>query len=409
MDHDGSAAAALVAVLARGPVMAESAIEAAVLAGLFPKRLEIQRPFENLRELPATGGAYLICDAEDRAILLAAAENVRQAVTRRLMMPEEKSRQADLSEIAARVYWRPTFGRFETAWAHWQVARVVHSAGYRKQLMFGPCWFLRVNAREAAPRFQSVKEFRDDGATYLGPIMTRAAAEEWIRMLEDVFDLCRYHEVLVQTPHGQACSYFDMGRCPAPCNGTISMEAYRESIVQAIEFSKGEHAPRFEQLRSQMQTASERQDYEKALGIKQTMDRAERLVRHADYSFLGDVSHQTWIFFQRAGRPRRNVDTQPIHAFVMNHGNGAWTPARLLGEWACVEPDWWRGPATDEMDAGERCELVWLVAKFLFDEKKTRGLIYRGDAVPSGDALAAGLRAGFCSNGESSEAPATGA
>lgn len=186
------------------------------------------------------------------------------------------------------------------------------------------------------------------------------------------------------------------------------MEAYRGSIQRAIDFSKGEQAPHFEHLRSQMQMASERQDYEKALGIRQTLDRAERLVQNGDYSCLCDVAHQTWIVFQRAGRTRRNVDKQLIHAFVINRGSGAWTPALPLGEWACTEAGWWRVHATEALSATERCELAWLVAKFLFDEKKTKGLVLCGDAVPFGDALAAALRAGFCSIGEPPEAPVNG-
>lgn len=386
MDHDGSAAATMVAVLARGPVMAESAIEAAVLAGLFPKRLEIQKPFENLGELPATGGAYLICDAEDRAILLAAAEDVRHAVTRRLTVPEEKSRQADLSEIAARVYWRPTFGRFETAWAHWRAARVIHSAAYRKQLMFGPCWFLRVDAREAAPRFQSVKEFRDDGAIYLGPIMTRAAAEEWIRMLESVFDLCRYHDVLAQSPNGQACSYFDMGRCPAPCNGTIPMDAYRESVSEATAFSLGARATRIERLREQMRAASTALDYERASGIKQIVEQAGRLVAKPEYEQMTDVGSAAWIAVQAAGPIRASTAKTMIRACRVSRDGLRWGDAISVSEFVERGREWWDGlgnlHAESRVDAREWSESVWLIGRFLFEGERMPGLMFREGKTP---------------------------
>ncbi len=377
--------------------MAESAIEAAVLAGLFPKRLEIQKPFDALRELPATGGAYLICDAEDRAILLAAAEDVRHAVTRRLTTPEEKSRQADLSGIAARVYWRPTFGRFETAWAHWRAARVIHSAAYRKQLMFGPCWFLRVDAREAAPRFQSVKEFRDDGATYLGPIMTRAAAEEWIRMLESVFDLCRYHDVLAQSPHGQACSYFDMGRCPAPCNGTIPMEAYRVSVLEATAFSLGVRGPRIEQLREQMRSASSALDFERASGIKQIVEQAERLVAKPEYEQMTDLRGAAWIALQAAGPIRVSAAKTMIRACRVSREGVRWSDAISVSEFVDRGWEWCDGirhrQAGATTDAREWSESVWLIARFLFEGQRMPGLIFREGTIAECTDLA-GLVAG---------------
>ncbi|MBI5762321.1 MAG: hypothetical protein HZA51_02215 [Planctomycetes bacterium] len=385
MDNDGGAAAALVAVLARGPVMAESAIEAAVLAALFPKRLEIQKPFENLRELPTTGGAFLICDAGDRVILLAAAEDVRHAVTRRLMVPEEKSRQADLSGIAARVYWRPTFSRFETAWAHWRAARVVHGGAYRRQLMFGPCWFLRVDVRDAAPRFQSVKEFRDDGATYLGPIMTRAAADEWIRMLESVFDLCRYHDVLAQSPNGQACSYFDMGRCPAPCNGTIPMEAYRTSVSEATAFSLGARTTRIEELREQMRVASTALSFERASGIKQILEQAERMVARPEYEHMTDVGSASWIGLQAAGPIRASRTKMMIRGCRVSRFGLRWSDAISVSEFAARGQEWWEGVRSMRAEAAaderEWSELVWLIAKFLFEGRRMPGLIFREGAI----------------------------
>lgn len=370
----------MVAVLARGPVMGELAIEAAVLAELFPKRLEIQKPFENLRELPATGGAYLICDAEDRVILLAAAEDVRHAVTRRLMVPEEKSRQADLSEIAARVHWRPTYSRFETAWAHWRAARVVHRGAYRKQLMFGPCWFLRVDVREAAPRFMSVKEFRDDGATYLGPIMTRGAADEWIRMLEGVFDLCRYHEVLMQTPHGQACSYFDMGRCPAPCNGTISMEAYRKFVSEATAFSLGVRTPRLEELRARMRAASTGLDFEKASGIKQILEHAERVVARPEYEHMSDVGKASWVAVQAAGPIRASATKTMIRGCRVSRNGIQWSDAISVSAFVERGREWWdgvRGLTAAATDGHEWSESVWLIARFLFEGPRMPGLIFQ--------------------------------
>jgi len=51
-----------------------------------------------------------------------------------------------------------------------------------------------------------------------------------IEIAEDAFDLCRYYNVLVEAPGARACAYKEMGKCPAPCDGSISMEQYRGMV-----------------------------------------------------------------------------------------------------------------------------------------------------------------------------------
>jgi hypothetical protein len=386
----------VVAVLARGPVMPESTIDLETRSTLLPKRLDLLAPVGKLHELPSTGGAYLLCDAEDRPILLAAAEDVRHAVHRRLSTPsEEKTRRADLSEIAARVYWRPTFSRFETAWAHWQAARVIHHGAYRKQLMFGPCWFVRVRMEDAAPRFQSVKEYRHDGAAYIGPLPTRAAADEWVHILEDAFDLCRYHDVLAQAPQGQACSYFDMGRCPAPCNGTISMEAYRGFMREALSLLAANRRAGFEALHGRMREASERQAYERAAGIKQSIEQAERFLSRAEHTHMTDLGRTGWFVVQRASSPRKAVRDQLIHACVVTRSGSRWSAPMTIGALETAVTDWLTTARTcvesDALDADQWSETVWLIAKYLFEGDRAPGLFYPLDSIPEPAQLVANI------------------
>ena len=47
-------------------------------------------------------------------------------------------------------------------------------------------------------------------------------------------DLCRKHDILVQAPTGQACVYHEMGRCPAPCDGSMTLEEPSYSGLHAL-------------------------------------------------------------------------------------------------------------------------------------------------------------------------------
>ena len=386
-----------------------------VSSQLFTHRLHLEPSAKiNPRDLPAGGGVYLISDAEDQPILLASAENLRRAVACRLASTEagSASKRADLSEIARQVGWRRTFGRFETAWLHWRIAREMYPTRYRKMIGFGPTWFLRVDPKHAYPCFASARELGN--VRCLGPFAVRRHAEEWIRMLEDVFDLCRYDHILKQAPHGEPCAYADMGRCPAPCNATISMNAYREMIDHAIDFSLGNREPRLAQLKKAMHSAAAERRFEQAASIRQTLDRANATVAKPEYKHLTDLAAAGWLIIQRGGPVSRDPEKLLIKPFHVRAGGvrvGAPTPLAGI-ESAAVTwiGDCKRRPLDSMPRAGEiaaRSEVFWLLAKFLFQEGNAPGLFYRSDRLPSPEALAADARKRFGHADSPAEPPAS--
>ena len=70
---------------------------------------------------------------------------------------------------------------------------------------------------------------------FLGPLPDKDAAGRFIEAMIDGFDLCRFHNLLVQAPRASACAYKEMGRCAAPCDGTETLAAYRAQTRAAAE------------------------------------------------------------------------------------------------------------------------------------------------------------------------------
>ncbi|HVP11895.1 MAG TPA: hypothetical protein VMV94_12005 [Phycisphaerae bacterium] len=363
------------------------------------------------RCLPTHGGVYLITDEQDRPILLTSCENLRRVVVNRLAAPppDQKSKRANLGEIARHIHWRPTFSRFETAWAHWQAARELNPAGYRETIAFGPAWFLCVNLADRTPRLVPVKETASGGVEAIGPFPTRRDVEEWQHMLEDAFDLCRYYHILEQAPHGQACAYFDMGKCPAPCNGSIPLEAYRRMMADALAFSAGHRQPRLAVLQESMQAAARSLAFEKAASIRQTLDRAAALAEKPQYRHVCDLASCCWLAIQRGGPARRSEKTALVKPFFIRSGavevGGPFSLADIDGavpQWlaqcgrCCVLPP----RSVDEQTA--RWEVLWLVSKFLFQAERAPGLLYRFDQLPDAAALSGAIRERFMATDEDS-------
>lgn len=355
--------------------------------------------------LPTHGGVYLIVDHEERPVLLATGQNLRRVVVHRLNAPPpdyKKTKRANLADVARRVYWRGTHSRFETAWLHWQIARTQDPVGYRKILAFPPTWFLRVDPTAKAPRFTPLREFPHDAASILGPFATRRHAEDWVRLLEDLFDLCRYHTILEQAPHGRPCAYFDMDKCPAPCDGSISTAAYRQMIENAVTFSTGIRQPRLAALRELMESQAESLAFEKAAAVRRTIERAKATPGRPEFSLLADLSAFCWLIVQRAGPKRRSPKNTLVRPFFVRRGTIEVGRPVSLANLDEEIPRWLArcGPCSvpppaspDEQTA--RCEVLWLVGKFLFQAERAPGLFRRFDRLGDADELAGAVRERF--------------
>jgi len=368
------------------------------LTGLFDHHLDIppNTPIDPAA-LPAHGGVYLISDVDDRPVLLASCENLRRVAVARLTARagDSLSKRADLAPIARHIRWRDTFSRFETTWAHWQAARALFPKTYRKLIGVGPAWFLHVRVSDVAPRFETIKSCRHLDGRLIGPFPARRFADQWADMLVDAFDLCRHHDILVQAPRGEACAYFEMGRCPAPCDGSSPMDDYRAAVEAAVQFSLGDRAARLATLREQVSQAAAALAFEKAAAIQRTLDRVRATVNKDENRHVSDALGDTWLILQRGGPRRRSARGNWVKPFFVRAGVVTSGEPTALADISAAAVDWlasWRqahsSPSEPDVDATACFEGLWLVAKFLFQGDKAPGLFYRADRAPSPEELA---------------------
>ena len=85
---------------------------------------------------------------------------------------------------------------------------------------------------EAFPRLSIVRAVRDDGATYFGPFHRRQAAEDVVLAIYDGFPIRQCSPRLSVRHPVNACALAGMGRCSAPCDGSVSPEAYAIIVEQ---------------------------------------------------------------------------------------------------------------------------------------------------------------------------------
>lgn len=157
----------------------------------------------------------------------------------------------------------------------------------------------------------------------IGPFTSTLHAQRWIETVIDLFDLCRYDHLLMQTPHATACVYSQMGKCPAPCDGSEPIESYRERFARAAGFTSESIARECERVMREMRKSAEELRFEQAAAMKERLLAIESLGSGAAWP-VGDVLSMRWLLEGRAERSRWHrrvmLSTEGLHLFADSTG-----------------------------------------------------------------------------------------
>lgn len=294
-------------------------------------------------KLPASAGVAVF-RSDDRATLVATSADVRALAHRRLGPPPADdeasvagSARADLRPITTRVDVVQVGSAFEADWVYLDLARDLMPEVYKAVAERRRAWFVHVDPRAEFPRFSkthlgqiaaggkglglvaprsaSTSLNADDQAPpdsdglLLGPISDKDSAGRFIEALVDGFDLCRFHHILVKSPHGAACAYKELDRCPAPCDGSEPMETYRQRVAGSVawttsladqEVSAVSLPVLVEQLNARMTCAAAEGRFELAAAARDRIKRIDQLGGKR-FRHVREISQCRWLIVQPSG------------------------------------------------------------------------------------------------------------
>ena len=148
--------------------------------------------------------------------------------------------------------------------------------------------FLKLT-RGAAPKFLVVRgPSHDDASVYYGPFQGAQRVEEAVRELNDVLGLrdcakdqamhfADQPELFSIFPRTPGCIRFEVKKCLGPCVGGCTAQQYQDRVKQARAFLDGADDGPIETLRTDMERASERLEFERAASLRDKLHRLESL------------------------------------------------------------------------------------------------------------------------------------
>lgn len=153
-----------------------------------------------------------------------------------------------------------------------------HSPRYNIKLKDAKSYPYIKLTREEYPRFVVTRDRRSDGGRYFGPYRGTSDAYGAMEAVMRVFSLpsCKRtfpRDIGKERP----CLYKDMGRCIAPCVGTVGAEEYRELTKRAARVLDGDIRATKAELTAEMERAAEDMNFERAAALRDSIRALERL------------------------------------------------------------------------------------------------------------------------------------
>jgi excinuclease ABC subunit C len=239
---------------------------------------------EKLRDVPHKPGVYLMKDRLNRIIYVGKARDLRKRLGQHFM-PSRRA-NADLKTRAL----LDSVWDFEIHLVRNEPEALLlegklikdfrpkYNISFRDDKRF---LLVKVNLSDPIPRFQLTRLKKDDGCRYFGPFAHAGALRSTLSWMRKRFGIrsCRAPEPGEQDY--RRCLDHIIKNCSAPCIRKVSLEEYRQRVLEACEFLEGESRELLEQLESEMKSAAGKLDFERAAQIRNMLEDLRRTTKPA--------------------------------------------------------------------------------------------------------------------------------
>ena len=226
-----------------------------------------------LKKLPGKPGVYIMHDEKDAIIYVGKAVSLKNRVRSYFRVSTKKTPKIQkMVSLIARFEYIVTDSELEALVLENNLIKE-HSPKYNTMLKDDKTYpYIKVTVSEAFPRILFSRQMKKDKSRYFGPYTSAAAVKDTIELMNKLYKLRTCNRSLPQDiGKGRPCLNYHIKQCPAPCEGYISQEEYRERVNKALEFLNGNYGPIIKELEEKMYAASEALEFEEASKIKELL------------------------------------------------------------------------------------------------------------------------------------------
>ena len=134
--------------------------------------------------------------------------------------------------------------------------------------------YIKIDVKSDYPGVFITRRVVNDGSKYFGPYANPGAAKEMVNFIKEKYKIrqCR-----ILKDRDRPCLNYHINKCLAPCMGYVTPEEYKKQIDEIIDLLEGKTDKVIKELEKQMQEASQKLNFEKAVELRDRIQSIERV------------------------------------------------------------------------------------------------------------------------------------
>ncbi len=261
--------------------------------------------------IPTDPGVYIYRDWQDEIIYVGKAKNLRSRVKSYFSNNDHPIKTRQLVIHIRSIDWVIVNNEVEALLLENKLIKQ-HTPKYNINLKDAKTYAYIALTREAFPRLMMSRKVSRKLESF-GPFTDGYTRQDLQRLVVKVFKLRTCKNL-----HKRPCLNYHIHLCTAPCDRKVTAEEYAEQVQQARSFLGGNYETTMAELNQKMQAASQNQQYENALELRNQIA-SIRLVTQRQIVDNERRFDQDVLVFRRVG--------EKVHAVQMGVRKGV-----LLGK-----------------------------------------------------------------------------
>jgi len=231
---------------------------------------------EKLSLFPEKPGVYLMRDSRSRVLYVGKAASLRNRVRSYFRFGHRQSPKIQaLVQHVADLEYIVTDSPVEALILENNLIKE-HRPKYNVTLKDDKNYpYLKINVQDPFPRIVVTRSAARDGARYFGPYTRAGAVRETLKLLRRLFPLRTCTDFVLEK--GKPCLNAHISRCPVPCGGLISREAYASLVKEVLLFLEGKGEDLLAQLCRRMEEAASELRFEEAARLRDQIRAVEEV------------------------------------------------------------------------------------------------------------------------------------
>lgn len=249
---------------------------------------------EKIKRLPNNPGVYIMKDKENKVIYVGKAKNLKKRVSQYFLRKQEILKVRNMVENIVDFDFFVVATEMDALALENNLIKK-YQPYYNILLKDGKSYaYIKINLKEDFPHFVITRKVNSKDK-YFGPYFAGLSAQDILSVINYAYPLRKCTQAITTNSKGKKpCLYHEMHLCSAPCAHRINKEDYKQIVENAMQFLKGDTAEVEKILKEKMISASNAENYEMAMNLRDKLKMLDRLKSRVVTQIAKDVDYDVF-------------------------------------------------------------------------------------------------------------------